>query len=89
MGLFTALVTLPLAPVRGTVRIAERIQEQAEMDLAAADEAGIQAGLLELEELRREGAMEEAEIQQAEDALIEQLMQLRGFREEVRNGAVE
>jgi hypothetical protein len=89
MGLFTALVTLPLAPVRGTVWIAERIQEQAEMDLAAADEAGIQAGLLELEELRREGAMEEAEIQQAEDALIEQLMQLRGFREEVRNGAVE
>jgi hypothetical protein len=89
MGLFTALVTLPLAPVRGTVWIAERIQEQAEMDLAAADEAGIQAGLLELEELRREGAMQEAEIQQAEDALIEQLMQLRGFREEVRNGAVE
>jgi hypothetical protein len=89
MGLFTALVTLPLAPVRGTVWIAERIQEQAEMDLAAADEAGIQAGLLELEELRREGAMDEAEIQQAEDALIEQLMQLRGFREEVRNGAVE
>ena len=89
MGLFTALVTLPLAPVRGTVWIAERIQEQAEMDLAAADEAGIQAGLLELEELRREGAMDEAEIQQAEDALIEQLMQLRGFREEVRNGAAE
>jgi hypothetical protein len=89
MGLFTALVTLPLAPVRGTVWIAERIQEQAEAELLAADEGGIQAGLLELEELRREGAMDEAEIQQAEDALIEQLMQLRGFREEVRNGAVE
>jgi hypothetical protein len=89
MGLFTALVTLPLAPVRGTVWIAERIQEQAEAELLAADESGVQAGLLELEELRREGAMEEAEIQQAEDALIEQLMQLRGFREEVRNGAVE
>ena len=89
MGLFTALVTLPLAPVRGTVWIAERIQEQAEAELLAADEGGIQAGLLELEELRREGATDEAEIQQAEDALIEQLMQLRGFREEVRNGAVE
>jgi hypothetical protein len=89
MGLFTALVTLPLAPVRGTVWIAERIQEQAETELAAADEDRIQAGLLELEELRREGAMDEAEIQQGEDALIEQLMQLRGFREEVRNGAVE
>jgi hypothetical protein len=89
MGLFTALVTLPLAPVRGTVWIAERIQEQAEMEQLAAAEAGIQTGLLELEELRRDGTMDEADIQQAEDALIEQLMQLRGFREEVRNGAVE
>ena len=89
MGLFTALITLPLAPVRGTVWIAERIQEQAEMEQLAAAEAGIQTGLLELEELRRDGTMDEADIQQAEDALIEQLMQLRGFREEVRNGAVE
>jgi hypothetical protein len=89
MGLFTALVTLPLAPVRGTVWIAERIQEQAEMDQLAGDEASIQTGLLELEELRSQGAADEAEIQEAEDALIEQLMQLRGFREEVRNGAVE
>jgi hypothetical protein len=89
MGLFTALLTLPLAPVRGTVWVAERIQEQAEMEQLAADEAGIQAGLLELEELRGAGTMEEEEIQQAEDALIEQLMQLRGFREEVRSGTVE
>jgi hypothetical protein len=89
MGLFTALITLPLAPVRGTVWVAEKLQEQAEKELLAADEAGIQTGLLELEELRREGTVDETEIQQAEDALIEQLMQLRGFREEVRNGAVE
>jgi len=82
-------VTLPLAPVRGTVWIAERIQEQAEMEQLAADEASIQSGLLELEELRRQGTVDEAEIQQAEDALIEQLMQLRGFREEVRDGAGE
>jgi hypothetical protein len=89
MGLFTALITLPLAPVRGTVWVAEKLQEQAEKELLAADEAGIQAGLLELEELRREGTVDETEIQEAEDALIEQLMQLRGFREEVRNGAIE
>ena len=59
------------------------------MEQLAAAEAGIQTGLLELEELRRDGTMDEADIQQAEDALIEQLMQLRGFREEVRNGAIE
>jgi hypothetical protein len=89
MGLFTALITLPLAPVRGTVWVAEKLQEQAEKDLLAADEAGIQAGLLELERLRQEGTVDEAEIQDAEDALVEQLMVLRGFREEVRNGAIE
>jgi len=30
VGLITGLLTLPLAPVRGTVWLAERIQEQAE-----------------------------------------------------------
>ena len=89
MGLFTALITLPLAPVRGTVWVAEKLQEQAETELLASNEASIQAGLLELEALRQEGTVDEAEIQEAEDALIEQLMQLRGFREEVRNGAIE
>jgi hypothetical protein len=87
MGLFTALLTLPLAPVRGTVWIAERIQEQAEQELG--DESGIHAGLLEIEALRREGSLDEAELEQAEDALVEQLMSLRGFREEVRDGAIE
>jgi hypothetical protein len=89
MGLFTALITLPLAPVRGTVWVAEKLQEQAEAELLASNEAGIQAGLVELERQRQEGTVDEAEIQEAEDALIEQLMQLRGFREEVRNGAIE
>jgi hypothetical protein len=89
MGLFTALITLPLAPVRGTVWVAEKLQEQAEAELLASTEADIQAGLFELEGLRQEGTMDEAEIQEAEDALVEQLMQLRGFREEVRNGAIE
>jgi hypothetical protein len=89
MGLFTALITLPLAPVRGTVWVAEKLQEQAEAELLASNEAGIQAGLLELEGLRQEGTVDEAELQEAEDALVEQLMQLRGFREEVRNGAIE
>ena len=43
MGLITGLLTLPLAPVRGTVWIAEQIQEQAEGELY--DEGAIQAQL--------------------------------------------
>jgi hypothetical protein len=75
MGLFTALLTLPLAPVRGTVWIAEKIQEQAEMELY--DESAIQQQLAELAAARDAGIYDEAEIERAEDMLIERLLELR------------
>ena len=76
MGLITGLLTLPLAPIRGTIWIAERIQEQAEAELY--DEAAIQVGLLELEALREAGEIDDDELQEAEDALIERLIAIRG-----------
>ena len=45
MGLFSALLTLPLAPVRGTIWIAEQLLEEAERDLH--DPALIEDQLLE------------------------------------------
>jgi uncharacterized phage protein gp47/JayE len=87
MGLFTALLTLPLAPVRGTVWIAEKLQEQAELELY--DESAIEAGLLELQVARESGVYEESEIEEAEDALIERLMELRGYRRDEANGGIE
>ena len=87
MGLITGLLTLPLAPVRGTVWLAERIQEQAEEELY--DESAITAGLLELEEARQAGTLEEDELAAAEDALIERLMEIRGLTGEDGRGAVE
>jgi hypothetical protein len=77
MGLITGLLTLPLAPVRGVAWLAERLEEQAEGELY--DESTIQAGLLELEELRARGELDEAELTQAEDALVERLMWIRGL----------
>jgi hypothetical protein len=87
MGLLTALVTLPLAPVRGTVWIAEKLREQAELELY--DESGIEAALLELQAARESGAYEELEIQQAEDALIERLMELRGYTGDESDGTIQ
>ena len=87
MGLFTALVTLPLAPVRGTIWIAEKIQEQAELELY--DESGIEAALLELQGARESGLYEEGEIVEAEDVLIERLMELRGYRGDEVDGTIE
>jgi hypothetical protein len=80
MGLFTGLLTLPLAPVRGTVWLAERIQEQAEGELY--DESAIRAGLADLEDAVREGRLDPEEAREAEDALIERLMAIRGFQGE-------
>ena len=77
MGLITGLLTLPLAPVRGTVWLAERIQEQAERELY--DESAIRAGLLEIEEARNAGEIDERELDEAEDVLIARLMEIRGL----------
>jgi hypothetical protein len=87
MGLITGLLTLPLAPVRGAVWLAERIQEQAEEELY--DESAITAGLLELEAARQAGTLDEQEIATAEDALIERLMAIRGLAGEERDGSVQ
>jgi Gas vesicle protein G len=76
VGLITGLLTLPLAPVRGTIWLAERIQEQAEAEMY--DESAIRTSLLELEEAREAGLMDETEIAAAEDVLIERLMEIRG-----------
>src|SRR4051812_48050636 len=69
------LLLLPLAPVRGTVWLAERIEEQAEQELY--DEPAIRRGLLELEVLREHGDLPAEEIEAAEDELLERLMQAR------------
>jgi hypothetical protein len=86
MGLISGLLTLPLAPVRATVWLAERIQEQAEGELY--DESAIRTGLLELEEARATGIFTEEEIAEAEDALLERLMAMRGFEAKESHGAV-
>ena len=75
MGLITGLLTLPLAPVRGTVWLAERIQEQAEAELY--DEDVIRAQLMEIEAARDAGEISEEEATQAEDQLLELLIAAR------------
>ena len=88
MGLFTALLTLPLAPVRGTVWIAEKLQEQAELELY--DESAHRGRRCSSCRPRARAARyEESEIEEAEDALIERLMELRGYRRDEADGGIE
>lgn len=75
MGLITGLLTLPLAPVRGTIWIAELLQTEAENQ--EYDESAILASLAELEAVRDSGELSEEEIEEAENVLVERLIALR------------
>lgn len=76
MGLIKGLLLLPLAPVSGTVWIAERVLEAAEAELY--DEAAIRARLTDIEAAREAGAISEQEAAEAEDILLERLILARG-----------
>ena len=76
MGLITGLLTLPLAPVRGVVALAQVLEAEAEGQLN--DESSIMARLAELEAARETGEYSEDEVEAAENALVERLIALRG-----------
>jgi hypothetical protein len=71
MGLFTGLITLPLAPVRGVVWIGEKVMEEMERELY--DEDSIRRELVQLELEFEDGLIDEEERQAREDALMERL----------------
>ena len=76
MGLITGLLTFPLAPVRGTVWIAERILEQAESEFY--DEGAIRSQLMAIDAAREAGEISDEDAAAAEDALVERLIAARG-----------
>ena len=71
MGLFVGLLTLPLAPVRGVVWIAEQVMEEMERELH--DEESIRRELVQLELDFEDGLIDEEEREVREDALMERL----------------
>ena len=71
MGLFTGLLTLPIAPVRGVAWVAEQVAEEAERQLY--DEDRIRGELMQLELDAEEGKLDEEERQRKEDELFERL----------------
>jgi len=64
MGLFTGLITLPLAPVRGVAWIAEQVMEELERELY--DEDSILREMLQLELDFYDGLIDEEERQAGE-----------------------
>lgn len=71
MGLFKELVLLPVAPLRGTVKVAEVLAEEADRRLY--DEENIKRELIQLELDAEEGRVGEAERASVEEELMERL----------------
>lgn len=81
MGLLTGLLTLPLAPVRGTIWIAEQLAAEAERQLD--DETSVRRLLAEAERDFELGLLDEAEFEAIEDELLDRLDAVRAAPEEV------
>lgn len=78
MGLLTGLLTLPLAPVRGTIWIAEQLALEAARELG--DEQTVRRRLAEAERNFELGHLSADQYELVEDALLERLEQLRQER---------
>ena len=72
MGLFTELLLLPLAPVRGVAWVGEQIQE--EVDRRLHDPAVIRAEIDELDAAFERGEIEEDERDEQQEVLLQRLM---------------
>jgi hypothetical protein len=72
MGLLTGLLTLPLAPVRGTIWVAERVLEEAERQLNDPDL--IEQQIVEAEAAYDRGELSEEEFDQIEEELVQRLL---------------
>ena len=84
MGLLTGLLSLPVAPLRGTIAVAEQVLRQAEEEFY--DPARIRAELQEVARQREDGTLTDDEATEWEDALIERLMIGNQRAREGRNG---
>lgn len=71
MGLFSELLLLPLAPVRGVAWVAERIEEQVDHQLN--DPAVIRAQIDELDAAHDRGEITEEERDEQQEVLLARL----------------
>lgn len=71
MGIFSAILGLPLAPVRGVLWIGEVIRQQVEEEMFSP--AAMRRDLEAVEEALRSGQMSEEEAERAEDAIIKRM----------------
>ncbi|MFC9589325.1 gas vesicle protein GvpG [Streptomyces sp. NPDC056944] len=80
MGLVTYLLTLPLAPVRGVVWVAERVTEKAEEEYY--DPAPVWRELADLEGRLVRGEIDQETFDEREDELLDRLDEITAYRQQ-------
>jgi hypothetical protein len=76
VGLFSGLLTLPLAPARGVVWMADQLRSEALRQWH--DPATVRRELARVDEAYQRGELTETERDDLEDALVARLMSDRG-----------
>ncbi|MET9535126.1 MULTISPECIES: gas vesicle protein GvpG [unclassified Streptomyces] len=82
MGLITNILTLPLAPLRGTVWVVDQVLVTAEREYY--DPEPVRAELAALEEELLSGRIEEDEFDRREDELLDRLEWLEANQRRLR-----
>lgn len=80
MGLFTGLLTLPVAPVRAVVWAAQRVVDKAED--VYYDPAPVWRELADLERRLLNDEIDQDEFDRREDELIDRLTEIAEFRQQ-------
>jgi hypothetical protein len=80
--MFTGLLTLPLAPVRGVAWVVEQVAD--EVDRQLYDEANIRRELFQLELDHEDGNIDDDERQAREEELFERLAVAQARTKELR-----
>lgn len=79
MGLFTQLLTSPLAPVRAVLWVAQRITDQANDEYY--DPAPVYAALADIEQRLVNGDIDQETFDDLEDALLDRLDEIARYRQ--------
>ncbi|MFD8809703.1 gas vesicle protein GvpG [Streptomyces sp. NPDC059597] len=79
MGLITGILTLPLAPVRGTAWVIDQVLTAAEREYY--DPGPVRRQLAELEHALTEGRISEEEYDRLEDELLDRLDEIERYRQ--------
>lgn len=79
MGLLSMILGLPLAPVRGVIKLGELVQRQVEEEMYHP--ASVRRDLEEIERRRAEGELSEADEAQAQQQVLDRVTEQPGTKE--------